>query len=372
MKKRILSAVLLLILCCAWAASALAAMYGTVYGGWLRLRAQPSYSATIITSYPTGTVVTVLSRSNGWCRVLTGDYRTGYMDEHYLHLSGSAPDPTPDPSGKRVWTTVNRTAYVTSQNGKGVRLRSSPEVNNYNILGLYPVGRTVTELRRSNDGWSYIRIDGKYGYMMSEFLTGSGVIPPGGKITDIRLNITKPRVGDTLKVTVTPAGASFSVVWYNEASKLLGTSQTYKVKSSDLGTKILVRVTGSDGTVLKTKTKAVQEALKDVGGDLLNDYDADPSSVSEGTTDSFTDDSKLKPKTETKPEATEKPEKEEETKTAEEEPETEETTVPETKTEPEKEPEDEFEPETESTPETESAPETEDDPGSEEETDPEE
>ena len=83
-KRRITAALCLMILCCAWAATAAAATYGTVFGGWLRLRANPSYSAAIITSYPNGSVVTVLSRSNGWCRVLTSDYRYGYMGHQQI------------------------------------------------------------------------------------------------------------------------------------------------------------------------------------------------------------------------------------------------------------------------------------------------
>ena len=264
-KRRILAALCLMILCCAWAATAAAATYGTVFGGWLRLRANPSYSAAIITSYPNGSVVTVLSRSNGWCRVLTSDYRYGYMDQRFLYISGHVPTPDPDPSPyHRTWTTVNRTAYVTSQNGKGVRMRSAPVVNNYNVLGLYPVGRTLYEMRRSNDGWSYIRIDGRYGYMMSQFITGDGSPVDPGSITSVKINITKPMDGDTLKLTVKPHGAHYSVIWYNSDFKLLGTQSTYKVKTSDVGTRILIRVTGSDGTVIEGSTDKVQPALKKI------------------------------------------------------------------------------------------------------------
>ena len=131
MKKRIMAALLLaVILCGLWAAPALAATYATVVGGWLRLRLAPSYDATVITSYRTGTTVTVLSESGGWARVMTPDYRLGYMDERYLWFGGDRPQPVPQPTPKaRTWTTVNRKAWVTSQNGKGVRLRNAPEVD---------------------------------------------------------------------------------------------------------------------------------------------------------------------------------------------------------------------------------------------------
>lgn len=270
MKKKIVTAILLALLLCGLAAAALAATYGTVHGGWLRLRATPSYEGTIITSYKNGTVVTILSQENGWARVLTSDYRVGYMDARYLYI-GSQPTvkPTNPPAPDRTWTEVNRTAYVTSPNGKGVRLRSSPVVNKTNVMGLYPVGRTVKEIRRSSDGWSYIRIDGKYGYMMSRYLMSSGPVPPppaptfipgvitptpvptatptpaSKEIKSIKLDPYKPTVGDTVKVLSTPADAEFTVVWYRDDNIYLGTGKQYKVKAADAGHTLRVRVMGA-------------------------------------------------------------------------------------------------------------------------------
>ena len=298
MKKRLIAMAVLAVLICGMCASALAATYGTVVGGWLRLRANPSYSATVIASYKTGSVVTVLSQEYGWARVLTADYRLGYMDQRYLIIgSAPAPDPAPAPAPKpsRTWTDVNRIAYVTSQNGKGVRLRSAPVVNSGNVMGLYPVGRTVTEIRRSSDGWSYIRIDKKYGYMMSQFLVSSSPIPdptpkpkpgpdPTGKptemptitptpsptptpdpmiITSAKLDPIKPTVGDTIRVIVTPSGADYTVVWYNDENVLLATGKTYKVHTADLGHVINVRIMGageSAGFVADVATAKVEPA----------------------------------------------------------------------------------------------------------------
>ena len=298
MKKRIVSALVLAVLFCLLAAPAFAATYATVRGGWLRLRANPSYDAAIITSYKNGTVVTVLSVSNGWARVMTPDYRVGYMDSRYLAGGSPAPtvQPTVQPYPTRTWTDVNRIAYVTSTNGKGVRLRSAPYVNSSNVMGLYPVGRTVTELRRSNDGWSYIRIDGKYGYMMSQFLTTGfnpgprpTVIPvpitatpavptatptpvptatptPDMSITSVKLDPYQPTVGDTVKVIVSPAGAEYSCVWYSDDNRLLSTSTQYKVTAAEAGHVINVRITGagaSRGFVADATTGKVKPAPTD-------------------------------------------------------------------------------------------------------------
>lgn len=269
MKKKLTAILILTVLICGTVVPALAASYATVVGGWLRLRANPGYNAVVLASYPTGTVVTVLSRSNGWTRVITPDYRVGYMDSRYLS-NGSAPQPAPQP-GHRTWTDINQRAYVTSQNGRGVRLRSAPVVNSYNVLGLYPVGRTVTEIRRSNDGWSYIRIDGRYGYMMTQFLTTSGggsVIPtPGGggssssrAIKSVQLNNVLPEVGDILKPVVEPSKAEYTVVWYNDQNKLLATTKQYEVKPGDVGRQIYARVMGmgaSSGISITVATSVV-------------------------------------------------------------------------------------------------------------------
>ncbi len=251
--------------------AASAATYATVHGGWLRLRAEPSRHAEIIASYPTGSVVTVLDQANGWCHVQTSDYRIGYMMKRYLRFN------TDPPSPGRIWTTVNQAAKVISANGRGVRLRSAPEVNSSNVLGLYPVGRSVFVYKSSNDGWSYIKIDRKRGYMMSEFLT-TGVIDslqPTSPVVDntpilnpavpavltsVSLNITSPVVGDTLALSVTPSSATYTAIWYRDDNQLLSTSSFYTVRASDAGHVIYVRVNGvgqSSGVVLTVSTSIV-------------------------------------------------------------------------------------------------------------------
>ena len=294
-----------------WAVPAFAATYATIFGGWLRLRSYPSYESAVLTSYPSGTVVTVLGQSVGWARVRTPDARTGYMDVRYLRF-GSAPTATPRPTAtptQRTWTTVNRTAWIISWNGRDVRMRSTPSVEEGNVMGLYPVGRAVTQIRISNDGWSYIRIDGKHGYMMTEFLQTStpayptptpvitaqpywpptaqpywpptaqpywpptaqpywptstpvptatptptptpvptatpGPIPGSPEITSVKIKPYQPKVGDKIQVYLRPEEAQYTCVWYNEAGMLLSTSQTYKVRAVDVGHVIHVRIQGT-------------------------------------------------------------------------------------------------------------------------------
>ena len=269
--KMIAWAVLLSLLCCLFAFPASASVQATVVGGWLRLRAEPSHKAETIASYPDGTVVTVFSRAYGWCQVATPDNRTGYMDENFLVMGQQKVTPVT----VRTWTDVNRTAKIISDNGKGVRLRSSPNLGD-NVLGLYPVGRTVKVIRQSSDDWSYIKIDRKYGYMMTNFLSigatdtllptevTTEMIPKNAVLKSIRLNTTSPRVGNRLTVTVNPSGASYSVVWYRDDNLLLSTELSYTVRAADAGHVIHVRVTGSgssEGITLNKSTATVRARL---------------------------------------------------------------------------------------------------------------
>lgn len=145
--------------------AAQAATYATatVKGGWLRLRAEPSLWAETISAYYTGTNVTILGGSGQWYHVSTPDGKTGYMHSDYLTITGSITGGQLD---------ENTPAYVTSKNGKSVRMRTGPSTS-YSIIASYPVGTPVTILI-SGDDWCKVRINGRTGYMMTEFLTTTG------------------------------------------------------------------------------------------------------------------------------------------------------------------------------------------------------
>lgn len=147
-------------------ATSMAASYATVVGGWLRLRSAPNFNATTITSYYTGTQVQIISSSSGWYKVQTPDGRIGYMYGDYLRVGGSIPS--------------EGTAYVTSYNGYGVRLRTGPGTG-YRIIRTYAVGTPVTVLERGTY-WSRISIGGTVGYMMSQFLHFGSDYPDDGNV----------------------------------------------------------------------------------------------------------------------------------------------------------------------------------------------
>ncbi len=147
-------------------ATSMAASYATVVGGWLRLRSAPNFSASTITSYYTSTQVQILGSSGGWYKVQTPDGRIGYMYGDYLRMGGSIPS--------------EGTAYVTSYNGYGVRLRTGPGTG-YRIIRTYAVGTPVTVLERGTY-WSHISIGGTEGYMMSQFLHFGSDYPDDGNV----------------------------------------------------------------------------------------------------------------------------------------------------------------------------------------------
>ena len=223
-----LSAVMIYTVLCG---TAIAEKTGTVRGGWLNLRSAPTYSGQRIASYPTGTVVKIKGQSGAWYEVTAPDGLQGYMLGTYLKISGddlviggdawvtsenglnvrlrsgngtkysviasyapgtkctivdklgtfckinigsytgymmtkflTATDPGSAPVGPVLYN-----VYVVSTNGRGVNLRSSPVKSN-NVIGFYEVG-TKAGMITPGPVWSRISIDGKTGYMMTEFLS---------------------------------------------------------------------------------------------------------------------------------------------------------------------------------------------------------
>ncbi len=164
MKKRLLSILLaaaMLVAMLPMAAQA-APSKGTVVGGRLRLRQSPSLQAAIITSYPTGSLLTITGSTGDWYQVVGPDGLNGYVMAAYVNAS----------------STSSYNAFVISQNGKGVRLRSGPGTT-YRVYAVYPVGTPVTVLQHGAY-WDFVRIGYRTGYMMNEFLTTGSTPAAGG------------------------------------------------------------------------------------------------------------------------------------------------------------------------------------------------
>lgn len=164
--KRVLAMclVVLLVVGCMSIGEAKASSYGTVKGGWLKLRAAASKSAAVLDSYYTGTQVEILGSYGEWYYVYTSNGKYGYMLGEFLSVNGGGS------------SALSGTMYVTSENGKGVKLRTGPDTS-YHVIGTYDVGTKVTVISAGSQ-WHYVKINGTYGYMMAKFLTSSKPVLP--------------------------------------------------------------------------------------------------------------------------------------------------------------------------------------------------
>lgn len=132
---------------------------------FLNLRAAPSYGATVVDYYYNGVPCVLLSQSAGWYHVRV-DGVDGYFREEYINRINS-------PYSEEV-------ATIVTPNNTGLNLRSGPGTG-YASLGMYNGGGYAMVLQRGN-GWWKVSIDGKVGFMKTDFLQ-DGVAKPNGKQT---------------------------------------------------------------------------------------------------------------------------------------------------------------------------------------------
>ena len=201
-------------------------------GKMVVLRSGPSKAYDILASYSVGQKVTVNEYGSTWCAV-TVNGLSGYMMTEFL--STVKPDTS---SG----SSVSYTAYVTSQNGKSVRMRVGAS-KLFPVMAAYSVGTKVTVLEYGEE-WCKIRIGSNTGYMMTEFLTTR--VP--SMVKSVTISATSVQPGDTLRAEVSPASASVTIIWINDKGATLGYGESYAVKDSDAGRKIRASVTGSGST----------------------------------------------------------------------------------------------------------------------------
>lgn len=148
-------AALLCVLLLLGSAPAWAETYATVRGGGLNLRQTASLDAKVLGQYPTGTWITVLEAGETWSKVRVGG-KTGYMMSKYL-VSGAA----------------GATMYVRTNTGIGLNLRTAPSTKGQIITSFKP--GTAVKVLNKGSGWYYVCVDGKLGYMSSQFLAAQNV-----------------------------------------------------------------------------------------------------------------------------------------------------------------------------------------------------
>ena len=133
--------------------------------GRLHLREYASTTSRSLGLFSNGTAVVVTARSGDWAYVMVNG-KQGYMMLNFLAAAPSQPIPTLQPVAPISGTPVIK--YVSTGNSGKLHLRDYPS-QTANSLGLYPNGTQVYAVDMGN-GWSQVVVNGRAGYMMTQFL----------------------------------------------------------------------------------------------------------------------------------------------------------------------------------------------------------
>ncbi len=164
--------VVLILVFCLLAGSALADEFGVVYRtDSLNLRREGSSSSEWLGSYPRGTWVTITGSQNNFYRVRTPDGRTGYMSKNYIDASGRAGE---------MWM-----LRVTNPNGGAfLNFRERPDYN-AKVLDIFYNGVPL-HATALNNGWFTVEINGQTGYVRAEFVDDRGSEPGSSTVATIK------------------------------------------------------------------------------------------------------------------------------------------------------------------------------------------
>lgn len=134
----------------------------------VNLRSEANTSSSILAELKNGTAVTVVSTTNGWCKV-TCSGKTGYIKQDYVSTTGSVSNNTSASTGTAAVVKCSST----------VNFRSSASTSS-TVLGELKNGTAVTVLSTSN-GWSKVSYAGKTGYISADYLvtasSGTAISP---------------------------------------------------------------------------------------------------------------------------------------------------------------------------------------------------
>lgn len=128
--------------------------------GPVHVRAQPDLDAGLINTFANGSRIHVLSQSGGWYYVRAGE-NTGYIDAEFVELDENV-SLGADIVGGYDAVVANPT------NEEILHLRSLPSLGSAS-LGEYRNGAYVKVLGIGLE-WMHVMVDGKEGYMMSEYV----------------------------------------------------------------------------------------------------------------------------------------------------------------------------------------------------------
>ena len=123
----------------------------------VNLRSEANTSSSILAELKNGTAVTVVSTTNGWCKV-TCSGKTGYIKQDYVSTTGSASNNTSASTGTAAVVKCSST----------VNFRSAASTSSTDLAELKN-GTAVTVLSTSN-GWSKVSYAGTTGYISADYL----------------------------------------------------------------------------------------------------------------------------------------------------------------------------------------------------------
>lgn len=174
----------------------------TKNGGNLNLRNDASANAAVITSYPNGTRVRVITHGSTWCKVQVGDL-VGYMVTSYLAFDGMTIPPI---------KTAPKGAEGIVRSSLALNLRKSPSTSSA-ILGQYKSGTRVSILGVGTE-WLRVRVDGKVGYMMAKYVQLSDALTPHKTVINpgTFVNLRQGAGFDQKVLKQVPHGAAATVV----------------------------------------------------------------------------------------------------------------------------------------------------------------
>lgn len=183
----------------------------------LNVRTAPSMTGDVITSFPNGSTVTLLSKGADWYKVQQGDV-IGYVASRYLVGKTGGTGGSVRPSGKQ--------AVVKNPGANQVLLLRETASTDARVLGYYRNGTVVT-ITGEKGNFYKVSVGGKSGYMMKKYLQ----LQSSGAVSAL------PEAPFTAKL-VNPNGNS--IVNFRRAPGLSGSI----IKAYPVGTEIRVTEVG--------------------------------------------------------------------------------------------------------------------------------
>ena len=147
---------------------------GYISGDYVRFRTGPSTSDGIINSYNRGKELVITGSSGDWtaCEI---DGQSGFVYSQYV--TTAKPGGSDSNNGGGSESTEQPEATTAYIRGTTVRFRSSPSTSS-DILGEYNTGKEISVTGSSGD-WTACVIDGKSGYVYSQYVTTAKPAVPG-------------------------------------------------------------------------------------------------------------------------------------------------------------------------------------------------